>query len=64
MAWMNTLAIQNYDCPHCGALRTKSCKTPKGRKTTVHSERIACLTKAEKEQCVGKASRPSFLKSE
>ena len=37
--WANTAAVQTTDCPKCKSTKGVSCKTPKGKKTTVHVAR-------------------------
>jgi transcription elongation factor Elf1 len=46
------IAVNEYDCPHCGQAKTQRCKTPKGRLCAFpHGKRIALLTDAQLNRC-------------
>jgi hypothetical protein len=51
---LNQTARENHVCPRCDAAKGEYCKTPSGRRLTgrttgIHTERMKCLSKKEKE---------------
>jgi len=52
MAWMFTIAYQEYDCPRCKVTKGNFCRTPKGRRARFpHGERTRLLTPEQISSC-------------